>query len=231
MDDVTRAQILVVEDDAEMRDLVRRLLEITGHTVIEAGGGKAALRALYECAPALVLLDVGLPDLDGWKTLERIRDVSDVPVLMLTGHGDELERVRGLMAGADGYMVKPFGRQELVARVAALLRRSPPGGTPPPADYSDAFLTLRYSARSVVVDGRIVALTPLEFRLLVAFVQHPDQVLERDQLLDLAWRTRQVMPGQVKLYVGYLRRKLGTTADGKSPIESVRGFGYRYLAS
>ena len=227
----TQAQILVVEDDADMRELVRRLLEPTGHTVIEAGGGKAALRALYECAPALILLDVGLPDLDGWKTLERIRDVSDVPVLMLTGHGDELERVRGLNAGADDYLVKPFGRQELVARVAALLRRSPPAATPPPADYSDAFLTLRYAARSVVVDGRPVALTPLEFRLLVALVKHPDQVLERDQLLDLAWRTRQVMSDQVKLYVGYLRRKLGTTADGKSPIESVRGFGYRYRAS
>ena len=189
------------------------------------------MRALYECAPALILLDVGLPDLDGWKTLERIRDVSDVPVLMLTGHGDELERVRGLMAGADDYLVKPFGRQELVARVAALLRRSPPAATAPPADYSDAFLTLRYSERSVVVDGRPVALTPLEFRLLVALVRHPDQVLERDQLLDLVWRTRKVMPDQVKLYVGYLRRKLGTAADGTSPIESVRGFGYRYRAS
>ena len=225
------AVVLVVDDDEDVRGLVRRLLEAAGHTVLEADGGRVALRALYDSAPALVVLDVGLPDLDGWQTLERIRDVSDLPVLMLTAHATELERVRGLRGGADDYLVKPFGRQELVARVDALLRRARPREAALPTDYRDAFLAVTYSERSVVAGGRSVALTPLEFRLLLAFVQHPDQVLERNQLLDLAWGTRRVMPDQVKLYVGYLRRKLGTTVDGKSPIESVRGFGYRYRAS
>ena len=231
MDNVSGARVLVVEDDDEVRGLVRRLLEAAGHTVLEAEGGRVALRVLHEDAPALVVLDVGLPDLDGWQTLERIRDVSDLPVLMLTGQATEIDRVRGRRAGADDYLVKPFGRQELVARIEALLRRSRPRDAAPPNDYHDEFLTVTYSERSVVVGGRPVALTPLEFRLLLAFVQHPDQVLERNQLLDLAWGTRHVMPDQVKLYVGYLRRKLGTTDDGRSPIESVRGFGYRYRAS
>src|SRR5688572_6414705 len=117
-------RVLVADDDLDVRRLVRALLERAGHEVVEAADGKECLRALFERRPELVLLDVGMPGLDGWKTLERIREVADVPVLLLTARADELDRVRGLRAGADDYVSKPFGRQELLARVEALLRRA-----------------------------------------------------------------------------------------------------------
>jgi DNA-binding response OmpR family regulator len=176
-----------------------------------------------------VVLDVSMPDLDGWETLERIRDLSEVPVLMLTARGDELERVRGLKAGADDYVVKPFGRQELVARVQALLRRAGPRIDEPQARYADDRVTIDFAQRTVTFDGDDVSLTPLEFKLLAAFVRHPRQVLSRDQLLELVWGdSRGVATDQVKLYVGYLRRKLAPEDTARVPIETVRGFGYRY---
>ena len=119
-----RPRVLVVDDDDDIRTLVRELLERAGYTVDEAENGRAALRQLFSSAPALVILDVTMPDLDGYQTLERIRDLSDVPVIMLTARTQELEKVRGLSAGADDYVAKPFGRQELLARVQALLRRT-----------------------------------------------------------------------------------------------------------
>jgi DNA-binding response OmpR family regulator len=145
---------------------------------------------------------------------------------MLTARGDELERVRGLQAGADDYVVKPFGKQELVARVQALIRRAQRGAPAEESDtYADPYLTIDWAQARVTVGRDEVQLTPLEFRLLSTFVRHPRQVLSRDQLLELVWGDAFGVGGdQVKLYVGYLRRKLGDEA----PIETVRGFGYRY---
>ncbi len=223
-----RVRILVVDDDADIRRLLRELLERIGYTVDEAEDGKTALRKLFANAPSLVILDVTMPELDGYQTLERIRDLSDVPVLMLTARTQELEKVRGLSAGADDYVAKPFGRQELLARVQALLRRS--GGQSEVIEaYGDAFTQVDYAQRQVKVQGRDVQLTPLEFKLLSAFVQNPNQVLSRDQLLELVWGDPYGVSGdQVKLYVGYLRRKLVPDAPQTAPIETVRGFGYRY---
>ena len=223
-----RVRILVVDDDADIRRLLRELLERIGYTVDEAEDGKTALRKLFANAPSLVILDVTMPELDGYQTLERIRDLSDVPVLMLTARTQELEKVRGLSAGADDYVAKPFGRQELLARVQALLRRS--GGKSEVIEaYGDAFAQVDYAQRQVKVQGRDVQLTPLEFKLLSAFVQNPNQVLSRDQLLELVWGDPYGVSGdQVKLYVGYLRRKLVPDAPQTAPIETVRGFGYRY---
>jgi DNA-binding response OmpR family regulator len=219
-----RARILVADDDADIRALLRELLERAGYDVVDADNGRTALRAFYAAAPDLVLLDVSMPELDGWETLERIRDLSEVPVAMLTARTAELEKVRGLKAGADDYMTKPFGRQELLARVEALLRRSA-GREQRPETYADARVTIDFAQREVAVDGRAVTLTPLEFKLLAAFVRHPNQVLSHDQLLELVWRdTVGGSNARTKLYVGYLRQKLG---DGAS-IETVRGFGYRY---
>ncbi len=220
------ARILVIDDEDDIRNLLDELLRRAGHDVEQAADGRSGLRALHASRPDLVLLDVTMPELDGWQTLERIRDLSDVPVLILTARGDELERVRGLKAGADDYVTKPFGRQELLARVEALLRRAAAGPKTEPAEtYSDARLTIDFAQRSVTFDGRDIGLTPLEFKLLAAFARHPRQVLSRDQLLELVWGdTYGVSPDQVKIYVGYLRRKLGADA----PLETVRGFGYRY---
>ena len=223
-----RARVLVVDDDPDIRLLLRELLGRAGYTVDEAEDGKTALRKLFANAPALVILDVTMPELDGYQTLERIRDLSDVPVLMLTARSQELEKVRGLSAGADDYVAKPFGRQELLARVQALLRRSG-GKSEVNETYSDDFTQVDYAQRQVSVQGRDVQLTPLEFKLLSAFVQNPNQVLSRDQLLELVWGDPYGVSGdQVKLYVGYLRRKLVPDAPHTAPIETVRGFGYRY---
>jgi DNA-binding response OmpR family regulator len=221
-------RILVVDDDAEIRLLLTELLTRAGYRVEEAVDGRAALRQLFEKPPALVILDVTMPDMDGYQTLERIRDLSDVPVIMLTARTQELERVRGLSAGADDYVPKPFGRQELLARVQALLRRSG-GKTEVNESYRDDFVEIDYPQRRVLVQDREVQLTPLEFKLLSAFVQHPNQVLTRDQLLELVWGDPYGVSGdQVKLYVGYLRKKLLPESPETGPVETVRGFGYRY---
>jgi DNA-binding response OmpR family regulator len=221
------SRILVVDDDDDIRGLLRTLLERAGHDVSDAPDGRDGLRALYAGSPDLVILDVAMPGLDGWATLERIREVSDVPVLMLTARDAEVDRVRGLKGGADDYVVKPFGRQELVARVDVLLRRPRSGAAQ--ETYADARLSISFAQRSVRYDEREVALTRLEYRLLSALVGHPNQVLSHDQLRELVWGdTLATSRDEVKLYIGYLRRKLDPDAPGSTPIETVRGFGYRY---
>lgn len=231
-DGMNDARVLVIDDDSDIRALVVELLGRAGLRAEEAGDGRSGLRALHQSPPDLVVLDVSMPEMDGWQTLERIRDLSDVPVLMLTARGAELERVRGLQAGADDYLVKPFGRQELIARVHALLRRSRSRGENRQETYADGRLTIDFAQRAVTFDGREIALTPLEFKLLSVFVRHPRQVLSRDQLLELVWGDAYgVSVDQVKLYVGYLRRKLDPEQPDRVPIETVRGFGYRYRTS
>lgn len=220
-------RVLVVDDDADIRGLVRELLERAGHRVTEAKDGREALRTFHASQPNLVILDVAMPELDGWKTLERIRDLSDVPVLMLTARADELEKVRGLHAGADDYVTKPFGRQELLARVEALLRRAG-SSEHAPEIYADGLITIDFAQRTVTAGGRELTLTPLEFKLLATFIRHPNQVLSHDQLLELAWGDTRVSREQVKLYVGYLRRKLAPDSPERAPIETRRGFGYCY---
>jgi len=221
------SHVLVIDDDDDIRELLRELLERAGHQVSVAPDGHAGLRELYAGSVDLVILDVAMPGLDGWATLERIREVTDTPVLMLTARDAELERVRGLQGGADDYVVKPFGRQELVARVDVLLRRE--RSRSEQDTYADARLTISFAQRAVRYDEREVVLTPLEYRLLSAFVGHPNHVLSHDQLRELVWGdTLATSRDEVKLYVGYLRRKLAPDPPRSTPIETVRGFGYRY---
>lgn len=220
--------MLVVDDESDLRALLVELLERGGYAVSAVANGREALRALYVVRPDLVVLDVKMPGMDGWQTLERIRELTEVPVLMLTARTAELEKVRGLRAGADDYVAKPFGHQELLARTEALLRRAP---TRPDIHetYADGLVEVDFAQRVVSVRGRDVALTPKEFKLLASFVRHPNQVLSREQLLELAWNdTYGVSRDAVKLYVGYLRRKLTAGTGNACPIETVRGFGYRY---
>jgi DNA-binding response OmpR family regulator len=222
-----RGRVLVIDDDPDIRGLLRELLERAGYHVSDAPNGRLGLRSLYADQPDLVVLDVAMPELDGWETLERIRDLSEVPVLMLTARTAELEKVRGLKAGADDYVAKPFGRQELLARVEALLRRAKPSDERP-ATYADALVTIDFANREVTVSGESVQLTPLEFKLLAAFVRHPNQVLSHGQLLDLVWGDAAGRGSdRTKLYVGYLRQKLAV-GGAEAPIETVRGVGYRY---
>jgi DNA-binding response OmpR family regulator len=222
------ACVLVVDDDRDIRGLLAELLQRARHTVLEAPDGREGLRLFHAEQPDLVILDIAMPGLDGWETLERIRELSDVPVVMLTARDQELDKVRGLRGGADDYVTKPFGPQELLARVEGLLRKGSPE-TESAQSYADGFVTVDFAQRSVRAGGVEVAITPLEFRLLTAFVRNPNQVLSHDQLIELAWGlNRSGGRDQVKLYVGYLRRKLGELPSGDSPIETVRGFGYRY---
>jgi DNA-binding response OmpR family regulator len=223
------SRLLVVEDDPDIALALRLLLTRAGHQVAHAKDGRAGLRDAYTERPELVILDIGLPGMDGWQVLERLRDVSDVPVLLLTAHGQESDKVRGLRGGADDYLTKPFTNAELVARVEALLRRT--GGVASWADevYDDGVLRIDPSARRTYVDGGEVRLTPTEFRLLNVLVRHAGAVLSPNQLLAQAWDDPTgIGPERVKFAVLRLRRKLGWDA-GNSPIHAVRGVGYRYV--
>ena len=184
----TQQTILVVDDEPDLRLALRAVLQRAGHVVAEAADGREALRVFHRLPADLVVLDVSMPELDGWQTLERLREISNVPVLMLTAFGTEDDRVKGLRGGADDYLVKPFGNQELAARVGALLRRA--GGRraqlPEPV-YEDAEVRVDLARREVHCQGRPVSLTPRELALLSAFVQHPNQLLSHEQLLAIAW--------------------------------------------
>jgi DNA-binding response OmpR family regulator len=220
--------VLVVEDDPDTAELLRFVLTRAGHDVTHADNGRAGLRKAYQRRPDLVVLDVGLPQLDGWAVLERLRELTDVPVLMLTGHDQAAEKVRGLRAGADDYLTKPFARTELLARIEALLRRSGRPGWRTQT-YDDGVVRLDPVAHRGYVDGTEVSLTPTEFRLLNTLVQHPDATLTPGQLLAQVWDDPTgVGPARVKFAVLRLRRKLGWDDPKVSPLESVRGVGYRY---
>jgi DNA-binding response OmpR family regulator len=224
-----KARVLVVEDDQDIATGIRTVLTRAGFDVSGAAGGRQGLRVFHSMRPDLVILDIGLPELDGWAVLERIRDLSDVPVLILTAHGQEADKVRGLTAGADDYLTKPFGNQELAARAETLLRRQ--RASEPPAEiYDDGSVRISFASHEVSVGGVPIALTPTEYRLLTAFVRHSGQTLSPDQLLTLAWNDPfGVGPDRVKFSIMRLRRKLGQNPGPGSSIEAIRGFGYRYL--
>jgi DNA-binding response OmpR family regulator len=221
-------RVLVVDDDDDIRLLLEELLHGAGYGVDTAQDGRVALRTFHANPCDLVILDLSMPELDGFETLERIRDLSDVPVILLTARSGEIDKVRGFRAGADDYVVKPFGRQELLMRIEALLRRAPEATHQ--ARYEDGALSIDHAQRLVLCRGLPVRLTPLEFRLLDCLTRHAGQVLSADQLVEHVWgHSAGVSLDQVKLYVSYLRKKLGQTTDGWQPIETVRGFGYRYV--
>jgi len=222
---VSSSKILVIEDDHDIRGLVVALAERAGMRTREAANGRAGVRVFFEERPDLVVLDIGLPELDGWEVLERIRDLSEVPVLMLTAEGEQVQKVRGLDGGADDYVTKPFGREELVARIQALLRRRDRTGAAEET-LDDGTVTVDGAGRRATVGGNELALTPTEFRLLAFLMRNRNQVVSQLQLLEEVWGNADADPKQVRLYVSYLRRKLN--AAGVDPIETVRGFGYRY---
>ena len=225
---MTRATVLVVDDSETVRAALKQRLERSGYRVETAEDGREALRRLYESSPDIVLLDVVMPELDGWSTLERIRDVSAVPVIMLTSRDSDVERVRGLRAGADDYVGKPFSPSELGARIEAVLRRAREK-TAPRRRYDDGTVSIDFATREVTVRGARVALTPLEFRLLALLTEHAGEVLSRRELLDAVWGSEHRASGDpVKIYVGYLRRKIEREPASPELIETVRGFGYRY---
>jgi DNA-binding response OmpR family regulator len=223
-------RVLVIEDDPDIALGIKTVLGKSGFEVASSTDGRDGLRAFHAARPDLVILDIGLPEMDGWTVLERIRDLSEVPVLILTAHSTESEKVRGLRGGADDYLTKPFGNAEFVARVQALLRRQQ-GAEPSAEVYDDGSVQVNFGTHEVAVDGVPVELTATEYRLLEALIRHRGQVLSPVKLLDLAWSDPfGVGPDRVKYSVMRLRRKLGPSGDAGPSIDAVRGFGYRYRA-
>ncbi len=222
----TMTSVLAIEDDPDLLELLRTLLSRNGYRVEQASSGRQGLRTFHESRPDMVVLDIGLPDLDGWQVLERIRDMSDAPVLVLTARSSEADKVRGFETGADDYLTKPFGRAELLARLQAMQRRHP---RPDQHQvFHDGRLRVDMVRREVQVEGRPLQLTPIEYRLLVALVTRPDQVITNEELLEQAWNDPGGTPERIKYTILRLRRKLGWAEPETSPLESVRGFGYKY---
>ena len=220
--------VLVVEDDRDIWRSLQVILGRAGYRLAWAMDGVEGLRLFHDHRPDLVVVDIGLPKVDGWVVLERIRQMSSVPVLLLTARGLEADKVRGLLGGADDYLTKPYSNDELVARVGRLFRRCRPGPEAPRV-YHDGLLRIDFLEHSVEVEGRPVDLTPTEFRLLAVLVHHVDEVLSVPRLLELGWSDISGSGrGRVKFSVLSLRRKLGWGDVTTSPVETVRGFGYRY---
>jgi len=223
--------ILVVDDEERMARFVHLNLEHDGFKVVEAYRGLQAIQALRDSLPDLVLLDVMLPDLDGFEVLKMIREVSSVPVIMLTAKGEEDDRVRGLELGADDYVTKPFSPRELVSRVRAVLRRAESVSSGPHELIEvDDRLKIDFGRREVWVDSSLVKLRPTEYRLLYHLVQNAGWVLTYDQLLSKVWGYEyRDEPHYVRLYINYLRQKIEKEPANPKYILTERGVGYRFV--
>ena len=223
--------VLVVDDEPHLVDVVRMNLEVEGYRVIEATNGLEALELLKQDLPDLVVLDVMMPELDGFETLRRIRAVSNVPVLMLTVRQEESDRIRGLEIGADDYLTKvPFSPRELQSRIKALLRRT---FMPAPARKTkivvDKDLTIDFSRREVWVRGQKVTLRPTEYRLLYHLVNNAGRLMTHETLLSRAWGPEyRDESGYLRLYITYLRQKLERNPAQPKYILTERGVGYRF---
>lgn len=223
-------KILVIEDDEDVRTVVATRLKRAGYETSTASDGKDGLRRFYGDQPDLVLLDVAMPVMDGWQVLERLREVSEVPVLFLTAAAQERDKLRGLRSGADDYITKPFSGEELLARVEVALRRAAPSdGDSGNGNYSDSEIAIDFLRHEIFVRGEPVELSPTEFRLLTVLTRNANQVLSQDQLRDQVWGREYIGSlDVVRLYVGYLRRKIERDHEAATLVETVRGFGYRY---
>ena len=225
----SKSKVLVVEDEASMRELVSRILGSAGYSVRSAADGHEGLRTLFAWQPDLVVLDIQMPTMDGWEVLRRIREVSEIPVIMLTALGREDEKVKGLRSGADDYVVKPISKGEFLARVEAIFRRAPStSGSGNENAYRDSVLFMDFENHQVSVDGLRVEFSPIEFRMLAALVKNARAVLSPDRLLDLCWGERSGGPGSVRVYINSLRKKIEKNPARPQLIETVREFGYRY---
>jgi len=218
--------LLVIEDDNRLGRVLKRLLEEDRHVVDLAVDGETGLELAEADGIDAVILDIGLPDISGIEVAKRLRRRgSETAILMLTARDTVNDRVTGLDAGADDYLVKPFAYAELAARLRALSRRAEPGARRVEPRLEVGPIALDEAARRVTVDGTLVDLSPREFSLLECFLRHPGQTLTRDQLLDQAWPySAAVTPNAVDAYVHYLRTKLGAAGDR---VETIRGVGYR----
>ncbi len=222
-----RPRVLVVEDESDLVVMLRYNLEKEGFEVAATGDGEEALLLVEEQAPDIILLDWMVPMVSGIEVCRRLRrnpDTRDIPIIMLTARGEEDDRVRGLNAGADDYVTKPFSPGELIARVHAVLRRSRPALEADELRFADIVMDL--AAHRVTRAGQAVELRPIEFRLLRHFIEHPGRVYSREQLLDQVWRDDAfIEPRTVDVHIRRLRKALNVTG-GEDLIRTVRSTGY-----
>jgi DNA-binding response OmpR family regulator len=220
----SKGTIVVVEDEPNIADLVEMYLRRDGYRVIQADTGEAALRAVRDHRPQLVVLDVGLPDLDGLEVCRRLRTDSNVPIVFLTARDDEIDRILGLEMGADDYVTKPFSPRELVARIKAVLRRTESAAPLGPSVLDLGSVVVDTGRREVTLDGRPVGLTTREFDLLRYLAENLGLALSRQQLLDGVWGYGWFGDARtVDVHIAQVRKKL----DDRVAITTVRGVGYR----
>jgi two-component system KDP operon response regulator KdpE len=224
--------ILVVDDEPHLRRTLAISLRASGYAVVTVGDGRSALQAVHEDQPDLVVLDLGLPDLDGVEVLRRVRQGSDIPVIVLSARTDSVDKVEALDAGADDYVTKPFGMEELQARVRVALRRTREPGEPPVAPMRTARFSLDFAERRAEVEGAEVRLTPTEWRLLEVLAREPGHLVPHPELLREVWG-----PGYgresnyLRVYANQLRRKLEADPGRPAYLLTEPGQGYRLLAS
>ena len=224
-------RVLVVDDEPRMIRFIRMNLELEGWEVVEATDGQAALNKVRDSLPDVVILDVMMPELDGFETLRLLREISPIPVIMLTAKGEEDDRVRGLELGADDYVTKPFSPRELVSRVKAVLRRAemPPSVEKGPIKVDDR-LSIDFGRRVVLVEGKPVQLRPTEYRLLYHLLSNAGWVVPHDQLLAKVWGYEyRDETHYLRLYINYLRQKLEKDPADPQYILTERGVGYRFV--
>jgi len=226
-------KILVVDNDPAFVRLVGLVLARNGYQMLKAGSGKEALQLLFNQRPDLVLLEIAIPEMDGWRTCCRIRDVCDIPVIMLTSNYDtEKDIVRGLNYGADDYLIKPVGSKELVARMKAVLRRaglSSSSNEVLETTYSDGLLTVNVAERMVIVNGNRVRLTPKEFRLFTLLVQNSDHIMTHKLLLEKVWGWEYIDDlDHVRIYIWHLRQKIEPVPAQPRYIMTEPGVGYYF---
>ncbi len=227
------ATVLLVDDDAEIRDLLRLYVEREGHRALFAADGETALQIALRSRPDLILLDVMLPGLDGFEVCRRIREASEVPILLLTARSGDSDKVIGLDLGADDYVVKPFSPRELMARVRALLRRRRLDQEDDEPILLSGPLALDPNAVEVRLDGQVLDLTPFEFRILLGLMRRPGRVFSRDDLIDAIHGNDDpgILDRTIDVHLGRLRRKLGDVAAAPRFIATVRTVGYRFVGS
>jgi len=222
-------KVLIVDDESALVRLMSQVLTNKEYEVITASNGQEALKLFFANKPDLVLLDVVMPGMDGWETCKRIRELSDVPVVMLTGkQKSEEDIVLGLECGADDYLLKPIGNKELVARVRAVLRRAEMA---PPAEkkltYSDDYLSIDVPERKVMVKGERIKLTPIEFSLLALLLENAGRILTHRQLLEKVWGWEYIDDvDYVRIYISHLRQKIEPTPNQPRYIMTESGVGY-----
>jgi DNA-binding response OmpR family regulator len=227
------ATVLIVDDDPKIREVLRLYVEREGHRAAFAADGPEALAVAGRSRPDLVLLDVMLPGLDGFEVCRQLREVSDVPVVLLTARSGDSDKVVGLDIGADDYIVKPFSPRELMARVRVQLRRRGPPSEDEPVLVADG-LILDPSAIEVTLDGGPVSITPAEFRILHTLMRRPGRVFSRDELIDARLHGDDdpgIIDRTIDVHLGRLRRKLGDDATTPRFIGTVRTVGYKFVAS